>query len=124
MVGCNEDAWRTTSMIWFERSGKYGAAFTGSREIRPGKFTPQSGMNDQGLVFSRLESYYPEQNRAETGLLVKNERDYLSSILHNCATVQDVAEFIQQYNRTVFIDDVYLYMWIDREAIWLLSLMN
>ena len=34
ILGCNEDAWRLTSRLWFENSTdktKFGAAFTGSR---------------------------------------------------------------------------------------------
>jgi hypothetical protein len=48
MVGCNEDAWRTTSKIWFEKkknSSEYGAAFTGSR-VGTQQIAPQSGMNE------------------------------------------------------------------------------
>lgn len=59
IVGCNEDAWRTTPRIWFETANKkylYGAAFTGSRFDGPNGFAPQSGMNEHGLCYSRLAS--------------------------------------------------------------------
>ncbi|MBK6525214.1 MAG: hypothetical protein IPG07_06420 [Crocinitomicaceae bacterium] len=66
MVGCNEDAWRLTSAIWFE-TGKpdapYGAAFTGSRLDGENGTAPQSGMNEHGLSFSRLASATPENQK-------------------------------------------------------------
>ena len=51
MVGCNEDAWRTTSHIWFEvgQNKQYGAAFTGSRWDGENGYAPQSGMNEHGF---------------------------------------------------------------------------
>ncbi|MCB0654785.1 MAG: hypothetical protein KDC57_01550, partial [Saprospiraceae bacterium] len=64
MVGCNEDAWRTTSTIWFEKArnkSEYGAGFTGSRKVSGNRIAPQSGMNEAGLTFSRLASYFPKQ---------------------------------------------------------------
>ena len=64
MVGCNEDAWRTTSRIWFENAktvNEYGACFTGSRKVGANRFAPQSGMNEVGLVFSRLVAHSPIQ---------------------------------------------------------------
>ena len=64
MVGCNEDAWRTTSRIWFENAkniNEYGAGYTGSRQVGGNRTAPQSGMNEKGLVFSRLVAYHPKQ---------------------------------------------------------------
>jgi len=49
MVGCNEDAWRTTPNIWFEignNKAPFGAAFTGSRFDGKNGYAPQSGMNE------------------------------------------------------------------------------
>lgn len=114
MVGCNEDAWRTTSRIWFVNApggSKHGAAFTGSRLVAPNRFTPQSGMNEAGLVFSRLSAYHPKQNSAKESIKnIVDEAEYLSSILHQCATVKDVAEFVSQYDRSFFIGDVFIYI--------------
>ncbi|KAA3631694.1 MAG: hypothetical protein DWQ02_16085, partial [Bacteroidetes bacterium] len=65
MVGCNEDAWRTTSKIWFENAetpNEYGAGFTGSRQVSGNRTAPQSGMNEVGLTFARLVAYYPKQD--------------------------------------------------------------
>lgn len=122
MVGCNEDAWRTTSNIWFENaleSGQYGAAFTGSRQVSAGRTAPQSGMNEAGLVFSRLVAYHPiEENPFTDRLQIRDEVDYLSAILHQCATVEEVKEFIEKYDHSIFIDDVYIY--VDKKGDYLL----
>lgn len=114
MVGCNEDAWRTTSRIWFQNARnplEYGTAFTGSRVVGQNKYAPQSGMNEVGLVFSRLGSYHPKQNlplgeKKE----ITNEVDFLTDILHNCATVDEVKKYMEQYDHSVFIDDVFMYI--------------
>lgn len=114
MVGCNEDNWRTTSSIWFtnaRKTGEYGAAFTGSRVIAANRTTPQSGMNVAGLVFSRLQSYHPPQPNPFTNKKkVPNEAGYLTDILHNCATIDDVKKYIHQYDHSIFIDDVFIYV--------------
>jgi len=114
MVGCNEDAWRTTSRIWFENvknKNEYGAAFTGSRKVNQNQFAPQSGMNEVGLTFSRLASYFPKKNTHENGKKeITNEVLYLTEILHKCATVDDVKHYIEQHDHSFFIDDVFIYI--------------
>jgi hypothetical protein len=114
MVGCNHDTWLTTPKIWFENAkgaNEYGAAFTGAREVYDNRTTPQSGMNTLGLTFSRLTSYYPAQNNPFTNRLkIPNEADYLTDILHKCATVKDVRRYIEQYDHSFFINDVFIYI--------------
>ncbi len=113
MVGCNEDAWRTTSRIWFETAkneSEYEAAFTGSRKVGPNQFAPQSGMNTVGLTFSRLVSYFPKSDQKSDKKKITNEVSYLTEILHTCATVADVKRFIEQYDHSIFIDDVFIYI--------------
>lgn len=114
IVGCNEDAWRTTSTIWFENAknnNEYGAAFTGSRKVGNNLFAPQSGMNEAGLTFSRLASYFPKNNLPSTGKIeIKNEVTYLTSILHKCASVNEVKKYIEQFDHSFFIDDVFIYI--------------
>ncbi len=114
MVGCNHDAWLTTPKIWFENAkqqNEYGTVFTGSREVTPNRTTPQSGMNTVGLAFSRLTSYYPTQNNPFNGRLkIANEADYLSTILHKCVTVKDVKKYIEQYDHSFFLNDVFVYI--------------
>jgi penicillin V acylase-like amidase (Ntn superfamily) len=113
MVGCNHDTWLTTSKIWFEnakRQNEFGTVFTSSREVSPNRTTPQSGMNTLGLVFSRLTSYYPVQkNPFPNKLKIRDEADYLSEILHKCATVKEVKKYIEQY---IFEN------WTSRGQIW------
>ncbi|MEM9051026.1 MAG: hypothetical protein AAGC47_03140 [Bacteroidota bacterium] len=114
MVGCNEDAWRTTSKIWFENADNlngYGAGFTGSRQVGSHRTAPQSGMNEKGLTFSRLTAYYPKLedpiiNRPK----ITNEVDYLTDILHQCATVEEVKNYIEQYDHSIFLNDVFIYI--------------
>jgi hypothetical protein len=114
IVGCNHDTWLTTPKIWFEkakRNNGYGTVFTGSRQVSANRTTPQSGMNTAGLVFSRLSSYYPKQsNRFKAKLKITNEADYLSEILHRCATVKEVKKYIQQYDHSFFLNDVFIYI--------------
>ncbi len=122
MVGCNHDAWLTTPKIWFENAKQYnayGTVFTGSRQVSPNRTTPQSGMNTAGLVFSRLSSFYPKQNkRFKDRRKITNEADYLSEILHRCATVKEVKKYIQQYDHSFFLNDVFIY--IDRSGDYLI----
>jgi hypothetical protein len=114
VVGCNHDTWLTTPKIWFEKAKRhngYGTVFTGSRQVSPNRTTPQSGMNTAGLVFSRLASYYPKQNnRYKARRKITNEADYLSAILHRCATVKEVKKYIQQYDHSFFLNDVFIYI--------------
>jgi hypothetical protein len=115
MVGCNEDNWRLTSTIWFETKDThhaYGAAFTGSRIDGANGVAPQSGMNDQGLVFSRLASPTPT-----TGIknftnrkIITNPTQYLKDILHNCKNIEDVKAFISVYDPSYFLQDVFIYI--------------
>ena len=114
MVGCNEDAWRTTSHIWFEvgQNKQYGAAFTGSRWDGENGYAPQSGMNEHGLVFSRLASYHPEINTSKFNNRIKitNPTRYLKEILHSCKTVEEVKKFIERYDQRYFLEDVFIYI--------------
>ena len=122
MVGCNHDAWLTTPKIWFENAKQYnayGTVFTGSRQVSLNRTTPQSGMNTAGLVFSRLSSFYPKQNkRFKDRRKITNEADYLSEVLHRCATVKEVKKYIQQYDHSFFLNDVFIY--IDRSGDYLI----
>ena len=122
MVGCNEDAWRTTSTICFKNAKhlkEFGIAYTGSRQVSGNRIAPQSGMNEAGLTFSRLASYHPVQpNPFKDRLPIIDEVKYLEEILHKCATVREVKNHIEQYDHSIFIDDVYLY--IDKSGNYLI----
>ncbi|MBR9922808.1 MAG: hypothetical protein GYB31_18430 [Bacteroidetes bacterium] len=114
IVGSNQDAWRTTTCIWFvnpDEENPYGASFTGSRQVSPGKFAPQSGMNEAGLVFSRLAAYHPEENRDQSEKKrITNEVDYLEGVLRNCNNVKAVKKYIKSFDHSFFLEDVFIYV--------------
>lgn len=121
IVGCNEDAWRTTPHIWFEKGkGNYGAAFTGSRFDGNDGYAPQSGMNEAGLVFSRLAARTPKNRNRQTvnKKQITNPSIYLKEILHSCATVLEVYNYISKYDHRFFIEDVFIY--IDKSGEYLI----
>ena len=114
-VGCNHDAWFTTPHVWFEigsLNAPYGAAFTGARYDGKNGYAPQSGMNEYGLVFSRLASYHPkiENSEIESRIKITNPTFYLKDILHTCKTVEDVKKYIEKYDQSYFIEDVLIYI--------------
>jgi len=114
MVGCNHDAWGTQPVIWFEKASAelaYGACFTGSRMVAPNKFVPQSAMNEAGLAYSRLTAYHPKKEQNTEGKKqITNEVEYLSDILHQCATIADVKRYVSAYDRSFFMEDVFIYV--------------
>jgi hypothetical protein len=122
LVGCNEDAWRLTPRIWFEQGKgphQYGAGFTGSRWDGGNGFAPQSGMNDQGLSFSRLASHTPKNEgyNGQNKKPITNPTLYLKDILHTCKTVEEVKIYMEQYDHSFFMEDVFIY--IDRTGNYL-----
>lgn len=120
ILGSNEDAWRTTPHIWFESSNtkhKYGAAFTGSRFDGDNGYAPQSGMNEHGLAFERLVAYHPKQTPKTHTKTITNPTQYLKDILHNCQTVEEVRDYIQAYDHSYFLEDVFVY--VDRSGKYL-----
>lgn len=114
MVGCNQDAWRTTTIIWFEQARnetEYGVCMTGSRRVAHNKFAPQSGMNEAGLVFSRLVAYHPKEDIQSKGKkTIVNEVEYLTGILHNCRTIDEVRKYVDMYDQSFFENEVFIYI--------------
>ncbi|MFK7784579.1 MAG: hypothetical protein AB8B56_05680, partial [Crocinitomicaceae bacterium] len=113
MVGNNEDAWRTTPHIWFEASknSSYGCCFVGSREIGKNKFAAQSGMNEHGMTFSRLTSYHPAQvSKGKSLKLIENPDLFLMEVMRSCKNVNEVEAMLAQYDRTCFLEDVFVYV--------------
>ncbi len=120
ILGSNEDAWRTSPHIWFEtQNSKYlfGAAFTGSRYDGENGYAPQSGMNEHGLAFERLVAYHPKQNTKSNTKTITNPTQYLKDILHNCKNVEEVRDYIRQYDHSYFLEDVFVY--VDRSGKYL-----
>ncbi|MEO8147820.1 MAG: hypothetical protein ABI723_09300 [Bacteroidia bacterium] len=118
MVGCNHDTWYLTPRIWFETSG-YGACFTGARYDGDNGFAPQSGMNEFGLTFSRLAAATPENETvAANKKQITNATNYLKDILHKCKTVDEVKNYIDQFDHSSFSRDVFIY--IDKSGRYLI----
>lgn len=115
IVGTNFDAYYLTPTIWFENATNnkaYGAGFSGGRQDGINGIAPQSGMNVEGLSFSRLASPTPK-----TGItILKNKKQitnptlYLKDILHNCKNVDEVKEYISKYDFSYFLQDVFIYI--------------
>lgn len=113
ILGSNEDAWRVTPHIWFEKGkgkGQFGAAFTGSRYDGANGYAPQSGMNEMGLAFERLASYHPTQKNFANRRTISNPTKYLKDILHTCKTVEEVRDYISKYDHSYFSEDVFIYV--------------
>ena len=115
IVGTNFDEYYLNPAIWFENATKnkmYGAGFSGGRQDGINGIAPQSGMNSEGLSFSRLAAPTPET----VAVILKNKKQitnptlYLKDILHNCKNVDEVKEFISQYDFSYFLQDVFIYI--------------
>ncbi len=115
MVGTNFDAYYRTPRIWFERGDSarpYGAAFSGGRLDGKMGYAPQSGMNEVGLSFSRLAAPTPETNLVDMSQrkAITNPNAYLKDILHQCKTIEEVEQFVNQYDHSYFPQDVFIYI--------------
>lgn len=110
MVGSNYDTWFTTPRIWFETNG-YGTSFSGARFDGEHGFAPQTGLNEFGLAFITLATATPEN-----GTSLPNKKQiisrtiYLKDILHTCKTVEEVKRYIDQYDHSSLLQDVFLYV--------------
>ncbi len=112
-VGCNEDAWRLTPHVWLDQEpGANRACFTGSRAIGDGQYAPQSGMNDRGLVFTRLASHTAERPGHPSHELpgISDDAAFLTEVLRRCATVAEVEDFMSGFDRRKFLGDVLMYV--------------
>ncbi len=115
MVGTNFDAYYLTPVIWFEnkvKSDEYGAVFTGGRFDGENGYAPQSGMNEFGLAFSRLAAPPPGKvlSVSSNKKIISNPTKYLKDILHNCKTTKDVYDYINNFDHSFFIEDVFIYI--------------
>ncbi|MCB0477442.1 MAG: hypothetical protein KDC84_04730 [Crocinitomicaceae bacterium] len=120
MVGCNEDAWRTTPHIWFEskKEGEYAVCFTGSREIGNNHYAAQSGMNDQGIVYTRLGSFHPKENSSSELPKIEHPDHFLMDVLRECKNLEEVKAKFNAHDRTCFLEDVFVY--VDAEGNYLI----
>jgi hypothetical protein len=110
MVGSNYDNWLTTPRIWFETNG-YGASFSGARFDGEHGFAPQTGLNEFGLAFITLATAAPENGAPSPNKKQISSRTvYLKDILHTCKTVEEVKKYIEQYDHSSLLQDVFLYV--------------
>lgn len=115
MAGSNYDAYYLSLKIWFETksaTNTYGAAYTGGRFDGKNGYAPQSGMNEFGLTFSRLSSAAPEKplKKFNNKKVITNPTVYLKDILHKCKTIEEVKNYISEYDYSYFINDVFIYI--------------
>lgn len=113
MVGTNEDSWNTTPYLWFSArtDSTFGCGFTGSRPIGNNRYAAQSGMNEFGLAFSRLASYYPKKKSQNPDLRKIHQPDlFVEDVLKKCKTVEEVKKHLEQFDRSVFIELVFVYI--------------
>ncbi len=115
IVGTNFDAYYTNPCIWFEvasKEQKYASCYSGGRIEGDQGISPQSGMNEAGLVFSRLAAATPISGIVD----MKNKKTilkaawFLKEILHQCKTIEEVKAFIEPFNHSYFIEDVFIYI--------------
>lgn len=109
MVGSNYDSWFLDPVIWFETNG-YGASFSGARREGNGSIAPQTGLNEHGLAFVTLAAApVPGGGTPAWKKPITNRSAYLKDILHTCRTVEEVKAYVEQYDRSVLFDEVFLY---------------
>jgi len=120
VVGNNEDWFNPNTRIWFEtgKNGGFGAMYVGFENM-----FPQGGMNEAGLVFDGFGQSY----RAVTdtiGKLKISPGDLYKKIMRECATVDDVKNLFNQYNRSFwsssvlrFIDKSGKYLYVDGDSL-------
>jgi hypothetical protein len=115
MVGSNYDAYYLSTRIWFENAtvpGEFGALFSGGRYDGNNGVLPQSGMNEAGLTFSRLAAPTPGYSGLPdpSKKAVSNPTAYLKDILHKCATVEQVKEYVKQFDHSYFPEEISVYV--------------
>jgi len=114
IVGNNEDNWRTGYQISFERGigGGYGAVYFAHETG-----VPQGGMNEAGLAFDGL-TVYPRTLRHQPGKKkIDDPTGFIKNILQQCATVQQVKTYVEQYDRSIFNRS--MFMFIDKTGEYL-----
>ncbi len=108
IIGCNNDAWVTEPQLKFTNKG-YGAAFTGATRYN-GKIAPQSGMNEFGIVFTTLSINPPKHQKTFQGIQINDRSQFLESVLQKCKTLEEVEQFYSRFNRSCFIQDLFVYI--------------
>src|ERR1044072_4560992 len=87
IVGNNEDNWKVTSQIWFEKGGpgQYGAVYVGYSD----KPHPDGGMNEAGLAFDGFGA--PERiPKSQPGKKDVTGIYDMRTVMQTCATIDEV----------------------------------
>lgn len=120
IVGNNEDWYNPNTRIWFETSknGGFGAMYVGYENM-----FPQGGMNEAGLVFDGFGQSYRAVTDT-TGKLKISPGDLYKKIMRECATVDEVKNLFNQYNRSFwsssvlrFVDKSGKYLYFDGDSL-------
>ena len=94
LVGNNEDDNNPFTSLWFVPAGKarYGRLYVGYDN-----FEPQGGMNEHGLWFDAFSAAPVETLDSAKPVFQGNLTD---KAIANCATVDEVVQLFEQYNRS------------------------
>lgn len=99
MVGNNEDSWRLTSRISFEKGtgGAYGVAYVGYSD----KSIPDGAVNEYGLAF---DGFIVPVRKLKDQSTKKNTVSFsdLKMVMQKCKTVDEVYAMLSQYNLSSF----------------------
>jgi Acyl-coenzyme A:6-aminopenicillanic acid acyl-transferase len=121
IVGNNEDSWRLTSRIWFEKGteGKYGAAYVGYSD----KPFADGGINEYGLAwdgFTVLPRKLKDQSTKKHGFSFGD----MKTIMQKCKTVDEVYSILNQNNLSslngsmlLFIDKAGKYLVVEADTL-------
>lgn len=97
MVGNNEDSWRLTSQIWFEKGTKdnYGVAYVGYSD----KQHSDGAMNEVGLIWDAFSMYHKPDLKIDKSKQECSWND-IKIIMQQCETVDEVYHYLSSYNFT------------------------
>ena len=97
LVGNNEDWSNPNTKIWFvlPENGKNGIVYFGFDN-----FSPQGGMNDQGLVFDYMAT--PPLNVKNSLHKETYRGNLMNKVMKECATVEEALKLIDKYNLKYF----------------------
>ncbi len=97
LVGNNEDWRNPNTKIWFvlPEGEKHGIVYFGFDD-----FTPQGGMNDQGLVFDYMATPPLEVTKSLHKEIFRG--DLMDKVMRECASVKDALNLIDHYNLQYF----------------------
>jgi hypothetical protein len=92
LVGNNEDSKIPYTRVWFmpAESGSFGRVYFGYDN-----WSPQGGMNDQGLFFDYFS--VPKLKRTQSREKPRFFGPFTDTMMANCATVSDVLDMINTY---------------------------